>query len=67
MGMRATVGVCLHCMYHVDSAFPVENCPQCTENDANYSDAEWTPQGSLQDVQFGSRRSRTLVCFFCKF
>lgn len=62
MGMRASVGVCLHCMYHVDSPFPVQNCPQCMENDANYSDEEWTPQ-TASDLQLGNRR-RNLVCFY---
>lgn len=60
MGMRATVGVCLHCMYHVENPFPVQNCPQCMENESNHSDEEWTP--ATTGVQAGSRR-RTLVCY----
>jgi hypothetical protein len=59
MGMRATVGVCLHCMYHIDSPFPVQDCPQCMDNDVLYSDTEWTPQAS-SNLQIGTRR-RTLV------
>ncbi|XP_059490714.1 PHD and RING finger domain-containing protein 1-like [Neocloeon triangulifer] len=55
MGMRATVGVCLHCMYHVENPFPVRNCPQCMEDESNQSDDEWVPEAN-RDPQSSSRR-----------
>ncbi|CAB3367234.1 Hypothetical predicted protein [Cloeon dipterum] len=59
MGMRATVGVCMHCMYHVEDPVPATNCPQCMENESDPSDEEWVPE-SARVSSLESRRSRTL-------